>query len=74
MFLHPNPISKQRSARKRRTGVDRQYPHPLAARTERSDKRGGSGRLADPRRAGEAEDMRSSGIRREFLHDHRQCR
>jgi hypothetical protein len=74
MFLHSNSISEQRSSGKWRTRIDRQYPDSLSARPQRPHERRCSGRLTDSRRTCQPDDMRSSRIRRELLHDHRQRR
>ena len=64
VFLHANPISEQRTARKGRTRIHGQYADPLTTGPQHANERGRRGRLADPRRPCQANDMGPAGVRR----------
>ena len=75
VVLHPHPVAEQRAAGERRRRVDRQHADPLAGRAAAPS----TSALVDvdlptPGRAGEADDLRVAGVRRERRHHLAQLR
>ena len=68
VVLHPHPVAEQRAAGERRGRVHREDADALAGRAQLADQRRGRRRLADPGRAGDADDLGVAGVRRERGH------
>jgi hypothetical protein len=68
VVLHPDPVAEQGAAGERRRGVDREHAHALAGRAQLADQCRGRGGLAHARRAGDADDLGVTGVRRERGH------
>ena len=68
VVLHPHPVAEQGAAGERRRRVDGEYADPLAGRAQLGDQRRGGRGLADAGRAGDADDLRVAGVRRQRGH------
>ena len=68
VVLHPHPVTEQGAAGERRGRVHGEHADPLVLLAQRGHQRGGGGGLADPGRAGEADDVAVAGVRRQAGH------
>jgi hypothetical protein len=65
VVLHAHPVAEDGPAGERAGRVDGEHAHPVTLRAQRPDQLVRGGRLAHAGRAGQADDLRPAGVRRE---------